>query len=109
MRSYVGAGWYVWHKTDRNIQLRKSDPVYRKMTGLDGFVNYMVEPGYPQDKMVDEAIQKAKEQDEKLAFLVAKEIIPRGSKVQTYQMQAHKINRGFRTPEDAAVIGRKAV
>lgn len=109
MRSYVGAGWYVWHKTDRNIQLRKSDPIYRQMTGMDGFVNYMVEPGYDPAKMVDEAIQKARETDEKLAFLVAKEIIPKGSKVQTYQMKAVKVNRAFRTPEDSTVIGRRRV
>jgi uncharacterized protein YjaZ len=109
MRSYVGGGWYIWHKTERNIQLRKSDAVYRQMTGLDGFVNYMVEPGYPQDKMVDEAIQKAREQDEKLCFLVAKQIIPKGSAVQNYQMKAHRLNRGFRTPEDASVIGRKQI
>lgn len=108
MNAYVGAGWYVWHLTDRNVQLRKSDPIYRKLTGLDGFVNHMVQPGYDRELMVNEAIQKAKEQDEKLCFLVAQDIIPRGSKVQTYQMQAHRLNRGFRTPEDASVIGRRA-
>lgn len=109
MRAYVGAGWYIWHITDRNVQLRKSDPVYRKLTGLDGFVNYSGQPGYSRSQMLDEAIQKAKETDEKLSFLVAQDIIPRGSKVQTYQMQAHRLNKGFRTPEDASVIGRKSL
>ena len=59
--------------------------------------------------MIDEAIQKAKECDEKLSFLVAKEIIPKGTAVQTYQMKARKINRAFRTPEDSTIIGRKRV
>ena len=109
MKAYVGAGWYIWHITDRNVQLRKSDPIYRKLTGLDGFVNYSAQPGYDTGRMLDEAIEKAKAEDEKLAFLVAQDIIPRGSKVQTYQMQAHRLNKGFRTPEDASVIGRKAL
>ena len=107
MKAYVGAGWYIWHLTDRNVQLRKDDPVYRKLTGLDGYVNYMAQPGYDKGQMIEEAMQKAKEQDEQLCYLVAKEIIPRGSKVQTYQMKAHRINRAFQTPEDASVIGRK--
>jgi hypothetical protein len=109
MKAYVGAGWYIWHITDRNVQLRKSDPIYRKLTGLDGFVNYSAQPGYDKGQMLDEAIQKAKAEDEKLAFLVAQDIIPRGSKVQNYQMKAHRLNKGFRTPEDASVIGRKAL
>ena len=108
MRAYVGAGWWIYHLTDRNVQLRKSDVTYRAMTGLDGYVNHSVQPGYDRGKMLDEAMEKAKEQDEKLCFLVAQEIIPRGSKVQTYQMKAHRLNKAFRTPEDASVIGRKS-
>jgi hypothetical protein len=108
MNAYVGSGWYIWHLTDRNVQLRKSDPIYRKLTGLDGYVNYSAQPGYDTGRMLDEAIAKCKESDEKLAFLVAQEIIPRGSKVQNYQLTQHKLNRGFRTPEDASVIGRRA-
>lgn len=109
MKAYVGAGWYIWHLTDRNVQLRKSDPVYRKLTGLDGFVNYSVQPGYDKGQMLDEAMEKAKAEDERLSFLVAQDIIPRGSRVQTYQMQAHRLNRAFRTAEDASVIGRKSL
>ena len=107
MRAYVGAGWYIWHITDHVVTLRKDDYLYRKVTGHDGFVTRKVQKGMTRDECLNLAIRDARETDEKLSFLVAKEIIPRGSKVQTYQMKAHRLNRAARTDEDSRVIGRK--
>jgi hypothetical protein len=107
MRTYVGAGWHIRHLTEHVVDLRKEDYLYRKVTGKDGFVIQKVQKGMTRAECLEEAIKKAIATDEKLAFLVAKEIIPQGSKVQTYQMQAHRLNRCARTDEDEAVIGRK--
>ena len=106
-RAYVGAGWYIWHITDHVVTLRKEDYLYRKVTGHDGFVTRKVQKGMTRDECLSLAIKDARENDEKLSFLVAQEIIPRGSKVQTYQMKAHRLNRAARTDEDVRAIGRK--
>jgi hypothetical protein len=109
MRAYVGAGWYIHHLTDRVVALRKEDYLYRKVTGRDGYVTQKVQVGMTRSECLEEAIKNAQKNDEKLAFLVAKEIIPQGSKVQTYQMKAHRLNRCARTDEDESAIGRKRV
>lgn len=106
-RAYVGAGWYIWHITDHVVTLRKEDYLYRKVTGHDGFVTRKVQKGMTRDECLSLAIRDAQQTDEKLAFVVAQEIIPRGSKVQTYQMKAHRLNRAARTDEDVRAIGRK--
>lgn len=106
-RTYVGAGWFIWHRTDRNVALRKECPIYRKITGFDGYVNFAVQPGMSPDEAMQGAIELAQKNDEKVAFLVAQDIIPKASRVQTYQMQAHRLNRAFKTPESPSVIGRK--
>lgn len=107
MRAYIAAGWYIHHLTDHVVTLRKDDYLYRKVTGRDGYVTRKVQKGMTRSECLDLAIKDAQETDEKLAFLVAQDIIPRGSKVQTYQMKAHRLNRAARTDEDESVIGRK--
>jgi hypothetical protein len=108
MKPYVGAGWYIWHITDRNVELRKDSPVYRRFcNGKDGYVKKAVEPGMTRAECLEEAIKRALQMDEMLAYRVAKELIPTASAYQTYEMKAHRLNKVFKTPEDASVIGRK--
>ncbi len=106
-REYVGAGWYVWHQTDRNIELRKEDAIYRKITGKDGYVKMGGDPGMSREEIKQRAILRAQQNDEKLAMLVAQDIIPKASQLQTYEMKAHKLNKVYKTPESPTIIGRK--
>ena len=110
MRQYVGAGWYVWHRTERTIELRKTDPVYWRLTGADGFVRHRIEPGLVDtDALIDGAIKKAIELDEQVSYRVAEQLIPKASAVQAYRMRAHRYRKAFGTPEDESMIGRKRV
>jgi hypothetical protein len=108
-RKYLGGGWYVWHQTDRNIELRKDDVIYRKLTGKDGYVKMGAEPGMSREQLEERALTRAIQNDEKAAMLVAQEIIPRASQLQTYEMKAHQLNKVFKTPESPTIIGRKKV
>lgn len=107
-RTYVGSGWYIWHKSDRNISLRKECAIYRKITGFDGYVNFAVQPDMAPAEALQGAIKLAQENDARVSMLVAKDIIPHVHRLQTYQMQAHQLSRPFVTPESPSVIGRKA-
>jgi hypothetical protein len=109
MRAYVGAGWYIWHITDRNVALRKESVVYRAFcNGKDGYVNVAVQPGMTRTEALEEATKKAIAMDEEIAFRVAKDLIPTASSYQTYEMKAHRLNKAFVTPESPSIIGRKA-
>jgi hypothetical protein len=108
MKAYVGAGWYIWHITDRNVSLRKDSAVYRAFcNGKDGFVNQAVQPGMTRAECLEEATKKAIAMDEQLAFRVAEDLIPRASAYQTYELKSHRISKPFVTPESPSIIGRK--
>lgn len=106
-KPYVGAGWYIWHLTDRNVALRKESHIYRAFTGKDGFVNLAVEPGMSRAEALEEATKLAIRNDEDIAFRLARQLIPRASALQTYEMKAHRISKPFITPESPSIIGRK--
>jgi hypothetical protein len=102
----IGAGWRVHHKTERTIELRKEDATYRIITGRDGYVRVRVEPGVPQDFMVNTAIAYAQMNDAKLAVMVAQQIVPK--RLGGYQMEQKRLAfPAFGTPEDPEVIGVK--
>lgn len=108
MRPYVGAGWYIHHLTDRVVSLRKESEVYRRLTGADGYVTTAVQPELTRDECFEQAVKKAQAMDEQVSFMVAQDIIPKASALQTYHMKANRLNQAFKTPEHQSVIGRKS-
>lgn len=110
MRSYVGAGWNIVHKTERVIHLRKPDPIYWSIFGGDGYVVHKIEPGLvDKEPLIDGAMKKALAMDAEVGLRIAKDIVPTPQAVAQYRRKVAPINRGFRTPEDESVIGRKRV
>lgn len=76
MRAYVGANWYIKHLTDRVIELRKDDPVYRRFTNRDGYVRVRIEPNETRLHAIEKAVTMAKRNDEELALRIGKQLIP---------------------------------
>jgi hypothetical protein len=76
MRPYVGAGWHIHHVTDRVIELRKDDPIYRRFTGRDGYVRTRIEPEMTRAQAIEKALNVAQKNDELLALRVSKQLLP---------------------------------
>jgi hypothetical protein len=108
MRQYVGQGWYIHHKTERTIELRKPDPAYWTILGGDGYVLHRIEPGLvDKESLVDGALKKALATDEDLSRRIAEQLIPEARKVQAYRRKQAVYAKAFGTPEDESQIGRK--
>jgi hypothetical protein len=101
----IGNGWWLFHVTDRSVELRKQDATYRRLTGRDGYVRVRSEPGMDRQLLIDKAVQMAKESDAKIAELVAADLMPRN--VGHYQIRQRELATVFGTPEDPEIIGRK--
>ena len=76
MRAYIGAGWHVYHITDRVVELRKEDVGYRFFTGRDGYVRVRVEPQMSRDQAVERAIKMAQANDAALGVKIAGKMLP---------------------------------
>jgi len=74
---HLGAGWRLVHLTDRVIELRKDDALYRSFTGRDGYVRLRAEPGMDRNGLLDQAMTVARKNDELLALRYGKKIVPR--------------------------------
>lgn len=110
MGQYVGQGWYIHHKTERTIELRKPDPTYWNLFGGDGYVLHRIEPGLVgKASLIDEAMQKALATDAELCDRVALQLIPHARQVRQYREKQKLYAQAFGTPEDESVIGRKRV
>lgn len=107
MRAYVGAGWTIHHLTDRVVELRKDDPVYRRFTGRDGFVRVRIDLEMTRAQALEKAIEFAQKNDELLALRVSKQLIPRKHALAAYQGKSVQMERAFATPEDTELIGVK--
>lgn len=101
----IGNGWWLFHVTDRSVELRKNDATYRRLTGRDGYVRVRGEPGMDRQELINRAVDMAKECDASLAELVAAELMPRN--VGQYQIRQRELSTAFGTPEDPEIIGRK--
>ena len=106
MGVHLGGGWQLVHLTDRVIELRKDDHAYRQIVGRDGYVRVRGEPGMDRNTLINQAVAMAQRNDERLAEMVARQIVPR--RLGGYQMQQRQWGRVMATPEDEAVIGRKS-
>lgn len=93
MRAYIGAGWYVAHKTDRVLELHKDSAIYRQLTGRDGVVRVRVEPGMSQAELFDAAEKMAIKNDEMITTLAAKRIFPKH--LRRFTLQRHNLARVF--------------
>ena len=85
MRADVGGGWYIYHITDRVVELRKDSPVYRDLTGADGFVKVRIEPEMTRDQALERATQEALKLDEQMAHRVTAQLIPTARGVGRYR------------------------
>lgn len=93
MSVVLGAGWELTHATDRVLELRKSCPVYRHITGRDGYVRLRAEPGMDRQQLINQAMDLAKHNDAQLGDLVAKQLLP--SSMQRYQLQQRQLASAF--------------
>lgn len=125
MGAYLGAGWSIVHLTDRCIELRKPDALYRRFTGRDGYVRVRGELGMDRNALIERAMTVAMQSDERLALTFGTAIIPRltaavgtGLRVQMEPTRAtvtggakiisladhrelqRRLSRTFATPED---------
>jgi hypothetical protein len=96
MAVVLGAGWELTHATDRVLELRKACPVYRRLTGRDGYVRLRAEPGADRQQLLNQAMETAKRNDAALSDLVARQLLPRN--VRRYQMQQRQLASSFGIP-----------
>ena len=61
VRVNVGAGWHIHHLTDRVVELRKEDAVYRRFTNRDGYVRVRIEPQMTRQQALDAERQQKRE------------------------------------------------
>jgi hypothetical protein len=101
----LGAGWHLHHLTDRVVELRKDDATYRRVLGRDGYVRLRAEPGMDRQQLLDRAQTLARENDARLAEIVATQILPKH--VTRYQQRQAGLAPAFATPEEPEIIGRK--
>lgn len=103
------AGWRIHHLTERNVELRKDCPMYRKYTGQDGVVHVRAEPGMDRAKMIDRAYTLAEEADADLSQKMARELMPTGRQWAEYRRKCRQLAHAFGTGQESAIIGRKRV
>ena len=96
MTVVLGAGWELTHATDRVLELRKPCPVYRRLTGRDGYVRLRAAPGMDRQQLIHQAMETAKHNDAQLGDIVAKQLLP--SSMQRYQLQQRQLASGFGIP-----------
>lgn len=96
MAVVLGAGWQLVHLTDRVIELRKDDAIYRRMTGRDGYVRMRAEPGMDRQGLLNKAVEMAKTNDARVSDFVARDILP--STVTRYQMRQRTLATTFGVP-----------
>ena len=101
------ANWTIHHITERDVELRKDCPVWRKYTGQDGVVHVRAEPGMDRAKMIDRAYTMAEQADADLSQKVAKELMPTGRQWAAYRQKCRQMATTFGTGEERHVIGRK--
>lgn len=106
MGVHLGAGWHLHHMTDRVIELRKDDVLYRRLLGRDGYVRLRAEPGMDRKELLEKAVQMAKDTDAALSERIAKDLGLRN--VARYQQRQRELATAFATPEDPEIIGRKS-
>lgn len=107
MRVRVAPGWDLHHVTDRVVELRKDDPIYRRFTGKDGYVLVRIEPQMTRDQAITKAVQIAERNDAALGLKVAKQLMPSAVTLARYRNRQRQLATVFGTPEDEARIGRK--
>lgn len=101
------ANWSIHHITPRDVELRKSCPVWRKYTGQDGVVHVRAEPGMDRALLIDRAYTLAEQADADLSQRLAKELMPSGRQWADYRRTCRQMAQVFGTGEERSVIGRK--
>lgn len=96
MSVVLGAGWELTHATDRVVKLSKPCPIYRRLTGRDGYVKVRSEPGMDRQQLINEAMEMAKRNDAELGDIVAKQLLPRN--VKAYQIHQRQLASTFGVP-----------
>lgn len=98
MSVHLGAGWHLVHCTDRVIEARKSDAVYRRFTGRDGYVKVRGEPGIDRTALIERARQMAQRNDELLSYRVAMQMIPTLAARDGFRIRQRQEARAFGVP-----------
>lgn len=96
MSVVLGAGWELTHATDRVVKLEKPCPIYRRLTGRDGYVKVRGEPGMDRQQLINDAMEMAKRIDAQLGDIVAKQLLPRN--VRHFQLQQRGLASTFGVP-----------
>lgn len=105
MGVHLGAGWSIYHLTDRVVELRKDDHAYRSATGRDGFVRVRAEPGMDRTAMIEKAVTMAQRNDEALALRLSKQLLPSAHSLARYRGQQVRMVRAMSTGEESELIG----
>lgn len=108
MRQYLENGWYIKHITDRTVLLVKEHYGYRYFTERDGYVFVRGEPEMSRREIVDKALVLARRNDEKLAMMIGKQLVPTKFQLAAYIGKQVQMKQVFATPEDPAIIGIKS-
>jgi hypothetical protein len=106
-RAYIGGGWHIHHLSDRVLEIRKEDAVYRRFTGADGFVRVRGEPGIDRMALIERALHEANRADTAMAFRVASDLVPSAQALGEYREQVGKLKPIFETGEEPERIGIK--
>lgn len=93
MSVVLGAGWELTHATDRVLELRKPCPMYRRLTGRDGYVRLRAEPGADRQQLINQAMELAKRNDAALGDIVTTQLLPRNTR--GYQLQQRQLATTF--------------
>mgnify|MGYP003421030628 CR=1 FL=1 len=93
MTVVLGAGWELTHATDRVLELRKPCPVYRRLTGRDGYVRLRAAPGMDRQQLIHQAMETAKHNDARMGDIVAKQLLP--STMQRHRLQQRQLASAF--------------
>lgn len=104
MALIIGAGWQLVHCTDREVRFVNDSYAYRQVLGYVNEITVAAEPGMDRKAMIDRAEQIAKENDARLAQIVARQHAPQTA---AYRRKQARLAPAFRTPEDPEIIGRK--
>ena len=107
MKVNLGAGWTLYHITDRVVELRKDCPVYRRLLGKDGYVRLRAEPGMDRNALIDKAVQMAQRNDEEVAKRAVKQLMPSVVSLDRYRRRQRELAGTFGVPgEEPELVGR---
>lgn len=106
MKAYVGAGWYLYHVSDRVVELRKDSYEYRRFTGRDGYVRTRIDPEMTRSQGIEKALTFAAKNDEALALRLSKRLLPSAHALAEFQGKQVQMARVFGVKDEERKVYR---